>query len=72
MAPWDVIDATKSHLQCLDLLQSGFVPSSTLYPVDKVLVPTILDVYATTLLKMLKTLETVLKTLQKLEKPYMD
>jgi len=47
-----------------------------LYLVDKVLVPTRLDLDATTLLKMLKTLlmvlktlEMVLKTLQKLEKP---
>ena len=60
----------------LDPLQSGFVPWSTLYPVDKVSVPTSLDLDATTLLKMLKTLlmalktlEMVLKTLQKLEKP---
>ena len=56
MALQDVIDATKSHLQCIDPLQSGFapcsaldplqrgfVPWSTLYPVDKVPVPTSLD-----------------------------
>ena len=63
VAPRDVIDATKSHLQCLDPLQSGFVPWSTLYPVDKVLVPTSLDLDATTLRKMLKTLLMVLRTL---------
>ena len=47
-----------------------------MYPVDKVSIPTRLDLDATTLLKMLKTLlmalktlEIVLKTLQKLEKP---
>ena len=38
----------------LDHLQSGFVPWSTLYPVDKVPVPTRMDLEATTLLKMLK------------------
>ena len=46
-----------------DPLQSRFVPWSTLYPVDKVPVPTRLDLDATTLLKMLKTLLMVLKTL---------
>ena len=40
-----------------------------LYPVDKVLVPKRMNIEAATLLKTLKTLEMVLKTLQKLEKP---
>ena len=59
----------------LDTLQSGFWPwipyrvglcleaPCKLYPVDKVLVPTMIDLGATTLLKMLKTLEMVLKPL---------
>ena len=55
----------------LDPLQSGFVPWSSLYPVDKVPVPTRLDLEATTLLKMLKTLKMVLNPLQTMEKPYM-
>ena len=76
MAPQVVIDATKSHLQCtrmedpntltssaLEPLQIWFVLCSTLYPVDKVLVPTRMDFEATTLLMMLKTLEMVLKPL---------
>ena len=53
----------------LDPLQSGFVPWNTLYPVDKVLVPTRIDLDATTLLKMLKTLLMVLKTLEMVLKP---
>ena len=57
------------NCSALDPLQSGFVPSSTFYPVDKVLVPTSLDLDATTLVKTLTTLEMVLKTLQKLENP---
>jgi len=40
-----------------------------LYPVDKVLVPTKMDLGATTLLKMLKTLLMVLKTLEMVLKP---
>ena len=61
MPTQDVINATKSHLQCLEPLQSGFVPWSTLNPVNKVLVPTRMKLEATTLLKTLKTLEMVLK-----------
>ena len=58
----------------LDPLQSGFVPWRTLYPVDKVPIPTRLDLVATTLLKMLmvlKTLKMVLKPLWMMVKPYM-
>ena len=51
----------------LDPLQSGFVPWSTLYLVDKVPVPTRLDLEATTLSKILKTLEMVLKPLWMME-----
>ena len=82
MAPRVVIDATKSLLQCtgmddpitltssaLDPLQRWFVLWSTLYPVDKVLVPTRLDLGATTLLAMLKTLLMMLKTLEIVLKP---
>ena len=53
----------------LDPLQSGFVPRSTLYPVDKVPVTTRMDLEATTLLKMLKTLLMVLITLEMVLKP---
>ena len=56
----------------LDPLQSLFVPWSTLYPVDKVPIPTGMDLVATTLLKMLmvlKTLEMVLKPLWMMVKP---
>ena len=34
VAPQDVIDATKSQLQCLDPLQSGFAPCSALDPLQ--------------------------------------
>ena len=74
MAPQVVIDATKSLLLCtsmdnpssltssaLEPLQRWFVLWSTLYPVDKVLLPRRLDLGATTLLMMLKTLLMVLK-----------
>ena len=61
MPTQDVINATKSHLQCLEPLQSGFVPWSTLYQVNKVLVPTRMNLEAATLLKTLKTLKMVLK-----------
>ena len=77
-----VIDATKSLLQCTDMddpstltssalepLQRWFVLWSTLYPVDKVLVPTRLDLGATTLLAMLKTLLMMLKTLEMVLNP---
>ena len=53
----------------LDSVQSGFVPRSTLYRVDKVHVPTRLDLGATTLLKLLNTLLMVLKTLEMVLKP---
>ena len=69
VAPRDVVDATKSHLQCLDPLQRGLVSWSTLYPVDKVPVPTRLDLDATTLLKMLKTLPMMMKALVMIPKP---
>ena len=46
------------------------VPWSTLYPIDKLFVPTRLDLGATTLLKMLKTLLMVLKTLEMVLKPW--
>ena len=45
----------------LDPLQSGLVPWSSLYPVDKVLVPTRMNLEVATLLKTLKTLKIVLK-----------
>ena len=40
-----------------------------MYPVDKVLVPTRLDLDATTLLKMLKTLPMMMKALVMMLKP---
>ena len=43
MAPRVVIDDTSLTCSALDPLQSGFVPWITLYPVDKVPVPTRLD-----------------------------
>ena len=62
----------------LEPLQKWFVLWSTLYPIDKILVPTRLDIRATTLLTMLKTLlmmlktpEMVLKLLWMMEKPLM-
>ena len=76
VAPQEVINATKSLLQCtgmddpstltsssLEPLQRWFVLWSTLYPVNKVLVPTRMDLGATTSLTMLKTLEMMLKPL---------
>ena len=48
----------------LEPIQRWFVLWSTLYPVDKVLVPVRLDLGATTLLTMLKTLMLMLKTLE--------
>ena len=54
----------------LDPLQSGFVPSSTLYLVDRVLVPTRMNIEATALLKKLKILLMMLKTLEIVLKPW--
>ena len=91
VAPQAVIDATKSLLQCTGMddpstltssslapLQRWLVLWSTLYPVDKVPIPTRLDLGATTLLTMLntllmmlKTLDIVLKPLWTMEKPLM-
>ena len=82
MAPQVVIDASKSLLQCtgmddlntltssaLDPLQRWVMPWSTLYPINKVLVPTRLDLGATTLLMMLKALLMLMKTLEMALKP---
>ena len=82
MAPQVVIDATKSLLQsiglddpntltsiALDPLQRWFVLWITLYPVDKVPIPTRLDIGATTLMEMLKTVLMMLKTVEMVLKP---
>ena len=80
VAPQVVIDATKSLLQCTSmndpntltsstLEPTQFVPWSTLYPIDKVLVPTRLDLGATTFLMILKTLVMMLNTVEKVLKP---
>ena len=62
----------------LDPLNRWFVLWSTLYPVEKVLVPTRLDLGGTTLLmmpktllKMMKSLVIMLKPLWMMEKPLM-
>ena len=69
MAPQVVIDATKSHLQCLEPLSEWVCALKHLVLDYKVLIPTRMDLGATTLLKMLKTLLMVMKTLEMVLKP---
>ena len=57
-------DTSTLTSNALEPLQKWFVLWSTLYPVDKILVPTRLDLEAITLLKMLKTVLMMLKTLE--------
>ena len=68
VAPQVVIDATKSLLQCEAHSEMSCALKHLVEP-NKVLVPTRLDLGATTLLMMLKTLLVMLKTLEMVLKP---
>ena len=69
MAPWDVINATKSHLAVPWIQNRVGLCLEAPCPIDKVLVPTRPNLEATTLLNMLKTLLMALKTLEMVLKP---